>query len=118
MAGRAQKFSCWAAGRWLVNRPASVRGPCGRQMSEGGKLPDARSLYRDLLRAVRAFPAEPMLDLNDSGGEQSFAVVASIQIRCAQGDGQTGRRALCRACCGVLRLGWRRDARAHAQEQL
>lgn len=71
-----------AAGRWLVQRPACVRGPCGRQMSQGGKLPDARSLYRDLLRAVRAFPAEPMLDLNDSGGEQSFAVVASIQIRC------------------------------------
>ena len=61
-------------GRWLV------REPC-RHLSQGGALPDAKSLYRDLLRAVRAFPAEPMLDLNDSSGEHSFAVVASLQIR-------------------------------------
>jgi hypothetical protein len=90
MAG-SPSFAGQAAGRWLLQRPACVRGPCGRQLSQGGKLPDARSLYRDLLRAVRAFPAEPMLDLNDSGGEQSFAVVASIQIRFAGGgwtDGQ------------------------------
>jgi len=106
MAGScAGQVAFGAAGRWLVQRPACLRGPCGRQLSQGGKQADARSLYRDLLRAVRAFPAEPMLDLNDSGGEQSFAVVASIQIRCAWGDGRTGRRAFCRVRCGVLGLG-------------
>ena len=50
-------------------------------MSKVTPLPDALSLYRDLLRTVRAFPAEPMLDLNGSGTEQCFAVAASVQIR-------------------------------------
>lgn len=53
-----------------------------RALSQGMALPDAKSLYRDLLRTVRAFPAEPMLDLNDAGTEQAFAVVATLQIRC------------------------------------
>ena len=50
-----------------------------RALSQGMALPDAKSLYRDLLRTVRAFPAEPMLDLNDAGTEQAFAVVATLQ---------------------------------------
>jgi hypothetical protein len=64
-----------------VGRAASAQR---RALSQGGALPDAKSLYRDLLRAVRAFPAEPMLDLNDAGTEQAFAVVATLQIRCAR----------------------------------
>jgi len=51
-----------------------------RRLSQGA-LPNAKSLYRDLLRTVREFPAEPMLDLNASGSEQSFAVIASLNIR-------------------------------------
>ena len=54
-----------------------------RRLSQGA-LPNAKSLYRDLLRTVREFPAEPMLDLNASGSEQSFAVIASLNIRYVQ----------------------------------
>lgn len=71
-----------SAGRWLVQRqPLLLRQPRRHLSQAGQKLPDAKSLYRDLLRTVRAFPAEPMLDLNESGSDQSFAVVASLQIR-------------------------------------
>ena len=70
-----QHLPCRVAGRWWLDPPAR------RPLSRGAALPDPRALYRDLLRAVRAFPPEPMLDLSDGGTEQSFAVLASIQIR-------------------------------------
>lgn len=74
MASRVSCISA-SAGRWIVQTQR-------RQMSKGvAKMPDALSLYRDLLRTVRAFPAEPMLDLNADGADQGFAVAASIQIR-------------------------------------
>jgi hypothetical protein len=64
-----------SVGRWLMLQPRR------RQFSQGGALPDAKTLYRELLRAARAFPPEPMLNLNDHGSEQSFALAASLQIR-------------------------------------
>mmetsp|Transcript_82676 Transcript_82676/g.121146 ORF Transcript_82676/g.121146 Transcript_82676/m.121146 type:complete len:133 (-) Transcript_82676:457-855(-) len=67
-----------SAGRWLMQR--QVHRESIRRLSQGA-LPNAKSLYRDLLRTVREFPAEPMLDLNASGSEQSFAVIASLNIR-------------------------------------
>jgi len=67
-----------SAGRWLMQR--QVHWEPIRRLSQGA-LPNAKSLYRDLLRTVREFPAEPMLDLNASGSEQSFAVIASLNIR-------------------------------------
>jgi hypothetical protein len=81
MASKAAGMTA-AAGRWLVTVEPLHR----RQMSKvAAKTPDALSLYRDLLRTVRAFPAEPMLDLNAGGAEQGFAVAASIQIRYGRG---------------------------------
>ena len=69
---------------WLATGKRGMLGDMSahrRFLSQSGALPDAKSLYRDLLRTVRAFPAEPMLDLNDGGAEQGFAVVASLHIR-------------------------------------
>jgi hypothetical protein len=77
----ASRNMVWfAAGRTSTGVVRDLRAQ-RRFLSQSGGLPDAKSLYRDLLRTVRAFPAEPMLDLNDGGTEQAFAVVASLHIR-------------------------------------